>query len=342
MFSSLSTLVQFLGAIYVTIVFDNILFRRFWSPDYYTLLYAELQHFDLPQTSDIKKWLNSIKDKNHIFQEHSRKRGAIFLYTSFVTLMCCGIIGDSDSILEYPFVVLYLFSYIMVFLMPSVMSRWIWLLLSIMVETIIFVASFFFQPFDIYIGISVTLKRLILSLLLLLPILYQVIKSWFYSTALKCYYIQELNHISAEYKDVRRALDEKNSSCIPSTYNDAFVKNTFEESDKEDRQLTSINKILLEQLSKALSNYSYKKLFKAYISNPPKNEKEEISLIDEYQSVNTYNKEYKTYTDVVYIKSMVALYEQTDPRPKIEAFCEDHRIDVTTFRNYRNANKHKK
>lgn len=341
MFSSLSTLVQFLGAIYVTIVFDNILFRRFWSPDYYTLLYEELRNFDLPHTSDIEKWLNSIKDKNHIFQEHSRKRGAIFLYASFVTLMCCAITGNNDSILEFPFIVLYILSYIMVFLMPSVMSRWIWLLLSIMFSTIIFVASFFIRPFDISIDLSMDLKRLIISLLLLFPILYQVIKSWFYSTALKCYYIQELNHISAEYKDVRRALDEKNSNCIPPTYNDAFVKNTFEENDKEDRQLTSINRILLNQMSKALSKYSYKELFKAYISNPPKNEKEEISLIDEHQSVNSYNGEYHTYTDIVMLKSMVELYEKTEPRPKIEQFCREHKIDVETFRNYRKKYRHK-
>lgn len=38
---------------------------------------------------------------------------------------------------------------------------------------------------------------------------------------------------------------------------------------------------------------------------------------------------------------LVALYKKTDPKPKIEVFCKEHRIDEATFRGCRNKNKHK-
>ncbi len=45
MISTLSTYVQFLAAIYVTICIDNLIGRRFWTPNYYETVINELSIF---------------------------------------------------------------------------------------------------------------------------------------------------------------------------------------------------------------------------------------------------------------------------------------------------------
>lgn len=78
-YSGLNTVIQFICAIYVTIVFDSTLFRRFWAPDYYLILQKQIKSFKLPLTKNLNQWLtDQIKYRNTIFQEHSRKRGTIF------------------------------------------------------------------------------------------------------------------------------------------------------------------------------------------------------------------------------------------------------------------------
>jgi len=340
MFSPLATIVQFLGAIYVTIVFDNVLFRRFWSPDFYTLLDMQLKRYDLPRTTQISNWLESVKQQNRQFQENSRKRGTIFLYASFMILTGISIVGKDDDNLQWPILTLCCCTYLMWAFMTKVMNRWIWLLLGLVISTILFAVSFLYNPFDIQLTGRCDIVRLALIVVLLIPICYQILKSWLSSTALKCYYTQQLKIIHDEYNEAKYAITQQDSSKIPETYKQAFVNASFVQNNKEDVQLTNVNNRLKDQLSKLSKDISWSMLIKAYLSNPPENEeKKSYTLKDENDSISEYNKHYQLSTNISDIEHKSKLYDESTPRPKIKEFCKIHKIDEQTFRDYRKVHK---
>lgn len=337
MYSCINTILQFLAAIYVTIVFDNILFRRFWAPNYYSIIQKQIKSYNLPITGDIKVWMTSqIEGKNLVFQENSRKRGTIFLYTTFVILVCIGVLDTHSEILTFPVAILLLASYIVALIMPYILHRWIWLIMALIIESIIFVISFYCPLSSSINKEHIVLFRSVFISLLILPIAYQIVRSWSYSTAMHCFVIEKLNIINREYTKAKDAILRKDKDLIPDSYRDIFSKMAFD-IPNEDLQLTQINDTLLTELKKIFDNLSFRQLCQAYWKNPNIEELNIVPvLIDENESISRFNDDVQTINKTDKILRLINVYENMKEKPKIEDFCMSHEVEACAFRLQRN------
>lgn len=267
-YSSLNSVIQFICAIYVTIVFDSTLFRRFWAPDYYLILQKQIRSFNLPITKDLNQWLtNKIKYRNSIFQEHSRKRGTIFLYTSLVVLVSIAVWEPNQINLTFPFLVLLTCSYIVLLLMPACLNRWIWLIFALVIESCIFFGTIYWPTLTLNPIHYVYKIRLGMIVLLSIPIFYQIIKSWCYSTAMKCFVVHEINKISKDYAQASRAIKNQDKTLIPESYQPIFSGMAFDHPNGN-IQLTQINQHVVSVLELRFDDISIVQLLKAYWKNP--------------------------------------------------------------------------
>ncbi len=227
-YSNLSSTLQFVGALYVTIVFDSILFRRFWAPNYYTILQKHIKSYNLPVTKELNDWMtNHIKEKNHIFQENSRKRGAIFLTATLIMLISIGIIDNLDCVLTSPFMVLLIASYLILFIMPKYLHRWVWLIFALFVESILYIITLKLQPVVLPIEEYILIIRTAIIIFIIIPIFYQIIRSWSFSTAMQCFVIEKLKFVSNNYFKAKEAILRKDKTLIPECYKGGSVENQW-------------------------------------------------------------------------------------------------------------------
>lgn len=289
MISSLFTYIQFFSAIYVTICIDNLIGRRFWSPNYYELVTGELAIFKNSISTPKQELLKQqIWQKAGQLDDFSRRRGSMMLfycvslmfYNSFEPDYIERLPSESDLMAYYfPFAVLLLVSLILPCFYSSILKRWRYLAVAFILQTILFVVLLYVKNLIVlpdWLGLICYTKWAI-AIILPMPILYQLYINWLYSTAYLCHLRWEVRDEYEKYKKSKTAYEKKSKEMADESYYQAFTNILLGEN--PDNVLTELNNTLYEHLKTRCSPPSAWKLFTSWNEKKDK-ELPEISPSD--------------------------------------------------------------
>ena len=248
-----STLIQFVAAIYVTLSFDTWLFKSLWSMSYAKLINERVETLFKSSSSTIEQHLiNNVANNATLIERRSRLRGFFCLLYCSATLWYVGYeqnslpIGCSQFEVETfhvsfaAFTLLSIVGYVVVCI-------WATRLLHAFIVCVAWIAIFMIlNIFDLSVclGNPVILHivrhlNLYCSVLVVLPLVYQIILTWLYSD--NYYYILGAN-IRKEYEDFQKALNADDINVAPDSYKNAFGQAYFD-SKKDNATDTIITKI---------------------------------------------------------------------------------------------------
>lgn len=322
MISDFSSLIELFAAIYLTITVDDLLFRRFWTPDYAKKLDKEMEKIKMPalaKRSTIEKTtiLSSLEERR------SRKRGAIMFGLSVILLIVIGFenyfapLGDigRSGLLS----LLVLFVLIIYFFDDCLLKSWWSVLTSVVVVPLLIGLVAIFLPLlagyedrakESHEG-YVLLARMFLVVALILPVLWQLFRNWIYTGYYLTYIIEQTKDKAKDYNDALRYDHTKGQKVkdVATEYHDAVLQVVAAGSG--DRPITSFLEILKENLAKIeyvptlipLLKYSYRSYKKKHISKRR-------------------------------LKNLYDRYKTILPAPKMEKFCEDEGISFEKFKAY--------
>ena len=263
MICDLSTFIQFLAAIYVTITLDSLLCKRFWSPDYYNMVIDSINRIGFQNSSNIQgKLEENIRRKAFQLEETSRKRGAYLLFTCVLLLIYIGfenkvnIENVSELRLHYFPIFIALLYLLGVFLIRinGAFIKWGYVFVHLSMIILFFIAGQVLVSNDIvsnYINLSyfrfVDFTKIILVVLLLLPVFYQLFINWVYSTAYRYYIETSLAEEANLYRQAKSALEREDKNLRPTEYLEVF-SNLYFDSKSKDQHITELNKFLYKRI----------------------------------------------------------------------------------------------
>lgn len=353
MIANLSAYIQFIAAIYVTICIDSLICRRFWSPDYYNLVTAKLSLFaNTISTPKRKKLEEQIREKEHVLDSRSRKRGAIMLTYCLLLLWYIGfektVTGDMQIIRNIPLAALCLLTLICLFCCKWLSTRWRYTLAACFSMFLSFAFLVLYAP---YLTISVDnlwwlmyTKRAI-SILILIPIFYQLYVNWLYSKAYILYLNHNIDDEYVRYTSSKKGFEEKNEKLVDSSYDSAFRKILLNKMEG-DNAMTELNNLLYEHLKKSCSPPNPYQIIRNWwkckedhnvISSSPGDNDNNTDIVSD--DVIKPSRKVESVDFPAIIVEKYKKYKETKPAPKLTDFCVREQIDVETFRSYHNLQK---
>ena len=209
MIGDLSSFIELLAAIYLTIVLDDLLFKRFWTPDYEQELKIALSKIDLPTIAktELFKRANAI---SCVEDRRSRKRGVIIFCFAMLMLVFIGFENydffnetNMEAVLISSFALCALAVYIFdsLFLKSAIRVAIFLLLCPIVVLIIYFLLANIIivdQKSPCFI-IWKTSANIIVLCLLILPIVWQLFRNWVYTRFYLQYIVYVANQKANDY-----------------------------------------------------------------------------------------------------------------------------------------------
>lgn len=274
-----SALIQFVAAIYVTLSFDNWLFRSLWSMNYAKLINERVEALFKVSSSTIEKHLSdNISQNAALIESRSRLRGFFCLLYCSASLWYVGY-EQNDLAFNSPqneidlfhlsFAVFTLLSIIGFLVVCLCATR----LLHAFVICVLLMAGFvLLNRFDLSICLRFPIVLHFVrnlnhycSVLVVLPLIYQIMLTWLYSDN---YYILGAK-IRNEYEKYQKALNADSIDAAPGLYKDAFGQAFFDskKDNSTDTSITNITAKFKEQLLVATKVPSQIDLLKYAIKN---------------------------------------------------------------------------
>lgn len=291
MISHYSTIVPFAAAIYVTLSFDNVLFRSLWSLDYAKLINDRISKLSLTTSSKIEEELkHNISINAAIIEKKSRLRGFSTLVFTIVTMWIMGFeqgfVNNTQTLQNglYSFYTLYALLSVVGFIISCIyIERLLYqFILSMSVLLISFLSIFFDLHFFMDYGCMPWIVENISeisSILILIPLLLQLVTTWLYS---ENYYYMLSGTIKKEYDLYNKALGAKSSEQLPDEYKKAISQCWFdkEQGVTNDTKITNLSKTLKDRLENAIKIPSFLTIIKYATINIFKIRKDELALIE--------------------------------------------------------------
>lgn len=353
MIANLSAYIQFLAAIYVTICIDSLICRRFWSPDYYNLVTTKLSLFaNTISTPKRKKLEEKIREKEHVLDSRSRKRGAIMLTYCLLLLWYIGFertsTGDMLIIGNIPLAVLCVLTVISLLCCKWLSNRWRYTLASCFLLSLFFTILVLYAPtFTISVDKFwwlIYTKRVI-SILILFPIFYQLYVNWLYSKAYILYLNHNIDEEYVRYTSSKKGFEEKNEELVDPSYDSAFRKILLNKMEG-DNAMTELNNLLYEHLKKSCSPPNPYQIIINWWHCKDDNNVTSSSISDNENNAEIASDDVikpSRKADSVDFPPIIVekykKYKETKPAPKLSDFCAQEKIDEDTFRSYHNLQK---
>lgn len=283
MLAELNTIVQFLAALYVTITIDNIVIRRFWTPDLYMIIKKTLSKFDFALSSPAQEsLLMSIQGSAAIVEKQSRLRGAYFLMLciSMLVFNCFeSNITDTASPVFYFSILITLIVACLFYISGMYWwTQWRNVIICYVILLVLFTLNVLL-PLHIaifngwitwmtsHVSTIILLDKIILIALLSTPILIRLFLNWLNSSVYVNCLNEKLNKEYESYKTTADAIKTKNrKNCdakYDAVYKDVFYSNTL----TEDNVNTAIVKKLVEYLEKTCAPMTSWQLIRYRIKN---------------------------------------------------------------------------
>lgn len=322
MISGFASFIELFSAIYLTISLDDLLLRRFWTPDYAKRLELGLRSITMPELVK-RPTVTAAADSSKREESRSRKRGML-LFALTVQLLI--IIGCEDTLLNIGqiglsclYCLLFLLTLIFYVFDDLFLKTWKRVLLSVVFLSMFIVFYCYFLPLiglykpyiDERIPLMNTVAKVAMIFTLLTPVLWQLIRNRIYTHYYLLYILNVVNEKAKEYSEAL-AFDTKKGhkmSDVAKPYLD--VTGQAIASGDEDRSI----KPFLDVLQRELSSITYVP---------------SLLLLVKYS--------YKTYAESHYSKHkldrLYKLYMSKKPLPKMEKFCEEEGIDYNALHGY--------
>lgn len=255
------TLIQFFAAIYITLSFDNILFRNIWSLNYVQIIQDRMKVLFSEKGSLFdNKIKNTIEETSSALEKKSRLRGFVCLIFSVFTLWYIGkeqtITGANLTLYHLPYTLLLLTITVVFFIVIIWVKRLLYVAFLCTLAFVVYVMSSIFDVsfllnFDFVSRINANVDK-IAPVILSLPLLYQLFVSWLYSD--NYYYILG-GKIKEEYNLYNKAITAQCPEEMPEEYNRAIKKAYFDKqkNSNKDTKVTNIINELYNRLQSALS-----------------------------------------------------------------------------------------
>lgn len=322
MISNFSSLIELFAAIYLTICLDDLLLRRFWTPDYEEKVKKEFAKIRMPEIAKRPTLVNTSKYTS-IEDSRSRKRGGLMFGYSMTLLIIIGFENYFKSLGQFgqawlmisligAIIIVYLFDW---FLLKS---WWAVIKATIVIPAVIGVIAFFLPQLHGYDTFAeenhiwlVLLTQIFLVVTLVFPVFWQLIRNWLYTHYYLNYIVDQTKEKAADY-NVALLCDSKKGhkvADVASVYHDAIVQAVA--AGGGDRVITPFLKILESELNK--------------IEYVP-------SLLPLVRYSIDYNKKHNPSDKK--LKMLYEKYKTCNPLPKMDKFCKDNEVDLTMFRGY--------
>lgn len=326
MISGLSSYIELFAAVYLTICLDDMLLKRFWTPDYEKEMTESLAKIDMPILAK-NQVISKTKVISIIEENRSRKRGVILFCLSVLLLIISGF-EDCLNNLSYGnvknIVVLLLITFsIIVFLYDNTFLKngWQvikWLLIIPLLTLVSCVCLNRFtdleklikNQFYWEIGINV-----IVILALLIPVIWQLLRNWIYTRFYLLYIVEQTKEKSQNYNYAIQFNQNKGDKMtdVAKNYMNLVAKNIA--IGTQDRQITDFYQTLMDDL-------------------------DTIDYIPEAVPLIKFSKKMhkKYYPSNNRLKRLSRRYDTYKKKPLLEDYCRNNNIDPEKLRDYRKQN----
>lgn len=280
MISHLSSFIQLLAAVYLTMCFDDTFFKGFWAREYVNPKLSEL--FGTSSVSELvqDRFYASIEKIKESEKRRMKMRGTYFFMLTVFLLI---VIGFEKGIAAYTGVINLSYSYIGLAILlyafyaadKFIINHWFWVYVFVFFLITGFCLAIFLIPAqsvteDFAFKMKVTAKVFIV-LALIVPVIWQLFTNWIYANTYHIYAISELTKESEKYnKAVYYNSKVDKMVEIDPCYQDLVARRL--DPDTEDHSVDPFISVLDERISKSVSPIlltllvcSRKELFKMFL-----------------------------------------------------------------------------
>ena len=344
MAGDLGIFIQFLAAIYVTISWDNLMFHRFWSPDYYTLVNRQLSVISKEFSSNkLGQLRNQIKEKEGFLESKSRKRGVFMLLLSLTMMVYIGFenplpVNYSSIDLQIhnlPIVVLFILSGVILITSHWTLHTWKNTIVCFLVILILFIVSLYYCsdiPLIKDAWNPCYYAKPMMVVVFILPILYQLYVNWLYSKAYVVYLHIAITEEKESYLSSKKGIDEGKEELISENYN-KVIKKLYVQNIKGDKALTTINEFLFDQLKDVCSPPTPYTLLRTWWKNREVDVTQGVENASESEETLPMT-DTSTEYDKVLFEKLFSEYESLSPKISLKKYCNEKNVDYEKFHGY--------
>lgn len=329
--------IQFVGALYLSITIDSILFKRFWNPDFFTMMNSSIDRYIIGTKVDISTQLKeqlegTAKTKSNQIDTFTRMQGCMMLLYSLTLLVVIGM-GEAfcDSAALKCYILFFSILGFLTFLFSKqILKKW-WrvFVTSAVVIGVSFVA--FVSNVTVIIGvIDVLWIKIGVAVFLLLPLAWRLFYNWLYSTVYYNYIHSKVKEEFLTYVHAKNVMKNKDSAEVDERYRPIFqslYNSNSNELDSENSCVEKYVEIVEGHLKEVPSIF---KLLKHSLKiEKVKDEGNGVEYSEEetVQPLGPQNDN---------LDIMVKKYNSIKPSMPIDAFCKKNGIDVSKFKKRRN------
>lgn len=233
MIANYSPFLEFLAALYSTIFLDNIITQKVWTPQYIDGLKKAIDGVDFAGNGFMGRTIMEVNiEKAKELQLRSTKKSIFMIIIITFLLIFCGYEQDFDNdVLSLHNALFYSLTIgggipLLVFF-KVVFSKWKWTILTSLFNIFLFV---FIYNYRLFYGCSkleqyvTTYIGLYVSIILVLPILWQILLCWLYRGAFIGYIKAKIIEKKEIYDDTIKKVEEGNIDDIPEDYKNIVLK----------------------------------------------------------------------------------------------------------------------
>jgi len=323
--SDLSSYIELFAAVYLTISLDDMLLKRFWTPDYEKEMEQAFKRINLPDVAKGKAFARA-SSLSSIEESRSRKRGVIMFSLSVLLLIFIGL-EDCIPFLKnetgYICVLILTFLYSVVFLLDELFLKtgsrvFVVAFCTPVVCSLLIYALVSDARLELMLqsGLSINwelVSKCFVIIALLMPVLWQLFRNWLYTRFYLLYIVEQTAMKAKDYNYAINYNQKKGDkmSLVAKPYAD-FVAETIAQGD-QDRQITPFMNTLMDELE----SVDYLPVLSSLI----------------YQS---YLMHRKHYPSVARLKKLSKQYDALRKKVPLEEFCKKHNVEDYRLREYRN------
>lgn len=301
---------------------DDLLLRRFWTPDYKKKLESEFEKIKMPEMAK-KTIIKRTEDYSSYEESRSRKRGGLLFSFTVILLIIIGFSGHFsyfDELSKALILILMSLSVLVIYLFDDGLLKNWWSVLwaATLVPAITTLLLITAKNIRVYQNVIngdydwlVLISKVLVVLTLVLPVIWQLVRNWIYTRYYLNFIIDQTTIKAKEYDGALRFDVAKGHKVqdVAQPYHDAVVQAVA--AGKGDRQITLFMEVLQGELETIeyvptlmpLIKYSYRSYKKNHLTN------------------KKFQKLYKKYQNI-------------PKAPKMEKYCEDEGVSFERFKEY--------
>ena len=345
---NLSSFIQFIGALYLSIAIDSTLFKRFWNPDFFAMMSSNIKHYTDDKGVKIStelsnKLTGTAKDISNEIDTSSRMQGCMMLVYSVALLVAFGFknnfVGNQINIASLSLFVFIVFGFISFFLSRIILKNWgcvfIYSALVLLLPFLVFIPKVALVL--TVINIPVVGLKIILIVFLLLPIVWRIFYNWLYSSVYSKYNYSMIKNEFHTYVQTKQYLKNKQSEKLDDRYKS--VLSDFYNNEGRQDTANRCAEIYVDLITKHCEEIPG--IIELLKHRNDKIDLEDVNDLENEVVIKTTQS--TTKNSVGSLENYYNEYENLNGTKKIVDFCKEKKIDCDEFKEYRkNRMKEKK